>query len=372
MTPLSLPWSARALSAFRRRLLAWFDARRRDLPWRASRDPYRIWVSEVMLQQTTVAAVVPFFHRFVETFPTVHALADADEQQVLSHWQGLGYYRRARHLHAAAKFLVANHGGELPDDPAVWDALPGVGRYILGAVLSQAFDRRLPVVEANTLRVLSRLFGSPLDPREGDGKKWVWEAAEAVLPRKRVGDFNQAMMELGALVCTPSAPDCASCPARTVCVARRDGTQAEIPPKPREKPRVSVSEVAVAIRRGDRILLCQRPPTATRWANMWELPHGEMADGEDLAEAAARVTKELTDLDIAVGTEVTTLRHGVTRFDITLTCLEATWRSGEFASAFYTAGDWLTLAECAAKPASTPQRRLLAELSKPDRARRLF
>ena len=368
----ALPWSARALAAFRRRLLVWFDARKRDLPWRADRDPYRIWVSEVMLQQTTVAAVVPFFNRFVESFPTVQSLAEADEQQVLSHWQGLGYYRRARHLHAAAKHLAEHHPNELPDDPAVWDALPGVGRYILGAVLSQAFDRRLPIVEANTLRVLSRLFGSRLDPREGDGKNWVWEAAEAVLPRKRVGDFNQAMMELGALVCTPTNPNCTECPARTACIANRYSTQEEIPPKPKEKKRVAVSEVALAIRDGKKLLLCCRPPTATRWANMWELPRGEVADGEDIADAAVRVAKELTGLDVTVGTEVATIRHTVTRFDITLTCLEATRTAGEFASGFYTTGDWLTQAECATRPASTPQRQLLAELSKPNCAKRLF
>src|SRR5437764_13384078 len=186
----------------RRRLLAWFDRHRRDLPWRRDRDPYRVWVSEVMLQQTTVAAVVPYFERFLAAFPTVAALAAADEQQVLKLWEGLGYYRRARHLHAAARLLADR--AALPDDPEVWADLPGVGRYILGAVLSQAFDRKLPIVEANSLRVLARLFGYRGDPREGVGKKWVWAAAEAVLPAKRAGDFNQALMELGALICTPA------------------------------------------------------------------------------------------------------------------------------------------------------------------------
>src|SRR5437764_8126511 len=187
-----------------RRLLGWFDRHRRDLPWRRDRDPYRVWVSEVMLQQTQVATVVPYFERFLAAFPTLADLAAADEQDVLRLWEGLGYYRRARHLHQAARRLAAEHGGTLPDDPAVWRDLPGVGRYILGAVLSQAFDRKLPIVEANSLRVLTRLFGYRGDPREGVGKKWVWAAAEAVLPAKRAGDFNQALMELGALICTPA------------------------------------------------------------------------------------------------------------------------------------------------------------------------
>src|SRR5947209_4966530 len=168
-----------------RRLLTWFDRQHRPLPWRRDRDPYRIWVSEVMLQQTTVAAVVPYFERFVAAFPTVRALAAADEQDVLRHWEGLGYYRRARHLHRAARLLAADHGGALPDDPAAWAELPGVGRYILGAVLSQAFGRRLPVVEANSLRVLCRLFGQAGDPRGGPVQKWLWRAAEALLPAKR-------------------------------------------------------------------------------------------------------------------------------------------------------------------------------------------
>ena len=205
-------WSARTLPALRAALLRWFDRHQRPLAWRRDRDPYRIWVSEVMLQQTTVAAVGPYFERFVAAFPTVQALAAADEQQVLKLWEGLGYYRRARHLHAAAGQLALRHGGDLPDDPTVWAGLPGVGRYILGAVLSQAFDRRLPIVEANSLRVLSRWFAYPGDPREGEGKKWVWAAAEAVLPAKRIGDFNQAVMELGAVVCKPAAPRCGTRP----------------------------------------------------------------------------------------------------------------------------------------------------------------
>src|SRR6266571_856242 len=151
----------------RRRLLAWFERNQRDLPWRRDRDPYRVWVSEVMLQQTTVTAVVPKFEQFMSAFPTLADLAAADEQDVLRHWEGLGYYRRARHLHAAAQMLMADYGGQMPDEPAVWESLPGVGRYILGAVLSQAFDRRLPIVEANSQRVLCRLFAQSGDLQSG-------------------------------------------------------------------------------------------------------------------------------------------------------------------------------------------------------------
>src|SRR5262245_2491734 len=184
------PTSKHNAPRLRRRLLSWFARHRRDLPWRRDRDPYRIWVSEVMLQQTTVAAVIPYFERFVATFPTVTELAAADEQDVLKLWAGLGYYRRARHLHRAARDLVAAHGGALPDDPDVWRDLPGVGRYILGAVLSQAFDLRLPIVEANTIRVLCRLYGQTGDPASAEVRAWMWERAEELLPQKQVGDFN--------------------------------------------------------------------------------------------------------------------------------------------------------------------------------------
>ena len=246
-----------------------------------------------MLQQTTVAAVVPYFVRFIAALPDVRALAAADEQQVLKLWEGLGYYRRARHLHAAAKKLVAAQNGEIPDDVEVMAELPGVGRYVLGAVLSQAFDRQLPIVEANSLRVLARLFGYRGNPREGVGKAWAWSAAESILPRKRVGDFNQALMELGALVCTPVAPACGLCPLARLCVANDKGLQEAIPPKRQRMVAKAVNEVGVVIRDRQRILVCQRPANARRWQNMWEVPHAEREAGEDVKMAAIRVATEL-------------------------------------------------------------------------------
>jgi A/G-specific adenine glycosylase len=343
-----------------RPLLAWFDAHQRPLPWRHSRDPYRIWVSEVMLQQTTVAAVVPYFNRFMARFPTVTDLATADESEVLKHWQGLGYYRRARHLHTAAKKVAAECGGVFPDHPDFWESLPGVGRYILGAVLSQAYERRMPIVEANTLRVLSRLFGSRLDPRTGEGLKWVWRTAEEVLPKKRVGDFNQAMMELGALVCTPTNPKCGECPLKTQCVANRDGLQAVIPPPKAKKETVTVREVCVVLRRNGKVLLGQRPPTADRWANMWELPRGVVDDGETVAVAAVRAAKELIGVTGTAGEVLASVRHGVTRFDITLTAVAVTTRAKKFGDGFYTAWRWVNAAEAGECPMSTPQRKLLS------------
>ncbi len=359
-------------SRLRRRLLAWFDAARRDLPWRRDRDPYRIWVSEVMLQQTTVAAVVPYFERFLRAFPSLRDLAAAAEQDVLRLWEGLGYYRRARDLHRAARQLVTTHGGTIPDDPEALGELPGLGRYTVGAILSQAFDRRLPVLEANSLRVLCRLFGRADDPRRGPARRWLWQAAEDLLPHRRVGDFNQALMELGALVCTPTAPRCEACPLADDCVARRLGRQDEIPAKAPPPAITEVREAAVVVRRGADVLLAQRPESASRWANLWEFPHGPVGDRESHEAAALRLARELAGLDVALGPELLTLRHGVTRYRITMVCFEAGYAGGEFRSDFYRQGRWLAPGRLADYPVSAPQRRLANVLTAPQRQRNLF
>src|SRR5947208_16242543 len=212
-----------------------------------------------MLQQTQVATVVPYFERFLQAFPTLGALATADEQEVLRLWEGLGYYRRARDLHRAARHLVAAHGVSFPNDPELLRGVPGMGRYTVNAILSQAFDRRLPILEANSQRVLCRLFGRTEDPQRAPLRGWLWQAAEEILPRKRVGQFNQALMELGALVCTPAAPRCGECPLRTKCHAYRRGLQESIPFRSPPPQAVTVQESAVVLRQGPRVLLVQRP-----------------------------------------------------------------------------------------------------------------
>jgi A/G-specific adenine glycosylase len=352
-------------------LLAWFARHQRDLPWRRNRDPYRIWVSEVMLQQTQVATVIPYFERFLEAFPTLADLAAADEQEVLRLWEGLGYYRRAHNLHEAARQLVQEHGGELPDDPAVWQRLPGVGRYILGAVLSQAFDRRLPIVEANSQRVLCRLFGQAGDPRYGAVRRWLWETAASLLPTRRVGEFNQALMELGALICTPAAPACHCCPLAELCTARRTGLQQAIPARAEPRTAIEVHEAAVVLRRGGKLLLVRRPD-AGRWAGLWEVPHGPLADHENHEQAAVRLLRELTGLSAEVEGELLTLRHNVTHHRITLVCFEARYGSGRFRSSFYAEGRWIAQEELPAYPLSAPQRRLAALLTADLRQRHLF
>jgi A/G-specific adenine glycosylase len=239
----------------RERLAAWYAQARRDLPWRADRDPYRILVSETMLVQTTVAAVVPYFERFLGRFPSVAALAEADEAEVLKMWEGLGYYRRARQLHAAARAIVREHGGAFPDDPEAIRALPGVGRYIAGAVLSFAFDRPAPIIEANTQRVLARWLAWREDLKSAASQARLWQAAERLVPPQGAGTFNQAFMELGALVCTPRAPMCLVCPVASECRARALGLQDDLPVTTPRPPSLAVAEsCAVVVRRG-RILI---------------------------------------------------------------------------------------------------------------------
>jgi A/G-specific adenine glycosylase len=344
--------------AIRRRLRAWFRRCQRDLPWRRDRDPYHIWVSEIMLQQTQVASVIPYYERFLQAFPTVAALAAASKQEVLRVWEGLGYYRRARDLHRAARQMIKEHGRQMPRHRDAWAALPGIGRYTLGAILSQAFDERLPIVEANSARVLCRWFACDGDPRSAAVQRWLWETATRFLPAKGAGEFNQALMELGALVCTPGQPSCLLCPVSQFCAARARGMQADIPRKIKPPQTTAVREVAVIVQKGRSVLLAQRPASAARWADFWEFPHGEIQPGESAPDAAQRLIRDLIGVQAALRDELVTLRHGITRYSITMICFLARWQSGRFHSPFYARATWRRAHELAAYPLSSPQRKL--------------
>ncbi|MFW6124955.1 MAG: A/G-specific adenine glycosylase, partial [Pirellulales bacterium] len=250
--PIATLGDPRTRQAFRRRLLRWYARSARDLPWRRTHDPYAIWVSEIMLQQTQVAAVVPYFERFLAAFPTVSELACATEHDVLRLWEGLGYYSRARNLHRAAHQVDRNYGGRVPDDPKQLADLPGIGRYTAGAIASIAFDRRTPILEANTRRVLSRLAALREDPRTATAERRLWQFADRILPRSRPGRFNQALMELGAEVCRPRDPACGRCPVHLHCRAYRAGLQHALPLPGRPTKVQRVREAAVVVRRGRR------------------------------------------------------------------------------------------------------------------------
>ncbi len=261
----------------RRRLLAWYDRHGRDMPWRRTRDPYPVWLSEVMLQQTQVATARPYYQAFLARFPTLASLARARATDVLAAWAGLGYYRRARHLHEAARLVVREHGGLVPDDPVAFGALPGVGRYTTGAVLSICFDRPLAVLDGNVARVLARLDALPAAIRDPRGARRLWALAQALVPMRRPGDWNQAMMELGATICTPRAPACGRCPVRAHCRARALGRVAEFPPPGKRRAPETVRRAVALIERRGQVLMERREGALL--AGLWEPPGVELADG---------------------------------------------------------------------------------------------
>jgi A/G-specific adenine glycosylase len=356
-------------------LTGWYERSRRDLPWRADRDPYRILVSEMMLVQTTVAAVVPYFERFLRRFPTVRALAEADEAEVLKAWEGLGYYRRARQLHAAARAVVDRHGGVFPDDPEAVRALPGVGRYIAGAVLSFAFDRPVPIVEANTQRVLARWLAWRGDLKASATQARFWQAAERLVPPSGAGTFNQAFMELGALVCTPRAPRCLVCPVAGDCRARALGLQDELPVTTPRPPALEVVEACALVRREGRLLVLQRGP-GRLWEGFWEFPtvHVAGADpagrsfGEDGPVGLAEGVRRLTGVRAEVGPVVQTVRFGVTRHRVRLDAHEARGLSDALEpgpGAIRAA--WVAPEDLSSYPFGTAGRRLIGWLNRPPR-----
>jgi A/G-specific adenine glycosylase len=263
------------VAELRRRLLAWYRAARRDLPWRRTRDAYAVWISEAMLQQTRVETVLPYWERFLARFPSVEALAAAGEDEVLALWSGLGYYSRARKLREAARQLVERHGGRFPRERAAAEALAGVGPYTAGAVLSIAYDLAEPLVDGNVARVFCRWFALEGDPAAGAVRRALWErAAELVPVGGGAGDWNQALMELGATVCLPRAPRCGECPVAEPCAARAEGRQEELPQlRPRRAPVEVALEVALC-RRGGRWLL-ERRPEGGRMAGLLQFPTRE-------------------------------------------------------------------------------------------------
>ena len=308
---------------FQRDLLAFYDRSRRDLPWRTSANPYAVWVSEVMLQQTRVSTVLRYFPAWMKRFPSVRALALAPEADVLHAWQGLGYYSRARRLHGAAKAVVERHGGELPSNPEALRALPGVGAYSAGAIASIAFGLQEPIVDGNVVRVLSRAFGLRGDPEKAPLKRALWTLARELVPAERPGDFNQALMELGATVCTPRSPICDNCPLQKRCVARAEGLVEALPELKRRDAPTPVGVAAAIVRANGRVLVVQVPDDATRWAGLYTFPQVERGTNEEAARAAARAVREQAGLTAEVGERAAVLTHAITRFRITLEAYDA-------------------------------------------------
>ncbi len=336
------------------RLLAWYEQHRRPLPWRRDRDPYRVWVSEIMLQQTRVEAAIPYYERFLERFPDLASLAAADEERVLAAWSGLGYYRRARQLHAAARELVAA-GREWPRDAAGWRRLPGVGPYTAAAVASICFDERQPALDGNVLRVVGRLTGERRRPDRAAVRRRLERRARELLDPRRPGDSNQALMELGATLCRPLRPRCSRCPLRSGCRAAASGEPESFPGRRPALPSRRQRRVVAVVRRRGRLLLFRRAADRRQLAGFWELPWVEGAPGT----AAERELSRRYGGRWRLGEPLARVRHAITTRRIEAELWSAGIAGGEIAEGAAAAG-WYAPAELAELPTGSLVRKLLA------------
>ncbi len=343
--------------------LDWAASHLRDLPWRRTRDPYPVWVSEIMLQQTQVATVIPYYERFLARFPTLPDLAAAPLDDVLEVWAGLGYYARARNLHAAAREVVDKYGGEVPADREALLRLPGIGRYTVGAILSIAFGQDAPVLDGNVRRVLCRLFAVQENPRQPATAAYLWDLAAKLLPPGRAGRFNEAFMDLGATICTPHHPRCSECPLSDLCQAQRLGLQDQIPaPAPRRAiPHYDVT--AGVIWQQDRFLIAQRPPDRLL-GGLWEFPGGKCEPGESLEDCLKREIREELGVEIEVIAPLTVVRHAYTHFRITLHAFQCHLVSGQPRALGCPAWRWVRLEDLDGFAFPVTDRRIIAALGR--------
>jgi A/G-specific adenine glycosylase len=311
---------AAELPTFRQRVLSWFAKRKRDLPWRRSRDPYRIWLSEIMLQQTRVAAVIPYYERFLERFPSVQALARARTDRVLAQWAGLGYYSRARNLQRAAKEIVSRHAGNFPREYEAALALPGIGRYTAAAVLSIAYDAPHAVLDGNVARVLARIGALRGDVRAPATWRKLEATAQHLLARNASSDWNQAMMELGATVCTPKAPRCEECPAKKWCRGRQLGIAEELPSARKKRATIQVTLAAAVLLdpRGRTLLMRQLDGEGALFSRMWQFPALETTGADASTALAAHLSEKFGVARNGIFTPLTSARHAVTFRNIRL------------------------------------------------------
>ncbi len=350
-------------ASFASRLLKWYARHQRRLPWRGAADPYDVWVAEIMLQQTQVETVRPYYARWLAQFPTIQALAAAPLPAVLSAWEGLGYYSRARNLHRAAQLVVRGHGGQLPRTPAELQALPGIGRYTAAAIASIAFGVDAAVLDGNVKRVLARVFDIQDDVKSPAGEKRLWALAEQLVPAGRAGDYNQAVMDLGATVCTPRAPACPGCPVRGLCAAFRLGVQLERPLVPARRLAPTHFYVAGVVRKRARVLITQRPPEGLL-GGLWAFPavpvlkaadHGETGPGQ-----LRRGLRGAWGVNVRVGALRGTWRHAFTHLQWVVAVFECAWRAGRLRRG---TGRWVRVDELVDYPMGRVDRKIAASLS---------
>jgi A/G-specific adenine glycosylase len=352
---------------FARRLIGWYASHARPLPWRGSGDPYAIWVSEIMLQQTRVETVTAYFLRWMERFPDIQTLAAASQQDVLSAWEGLGYYSRARNLQRAAQLVIERYGGRLPAGVEALRRLPGVGRYTAGAIASIAFGLDEPALDGNIRRVMARVFDVDLPASSPQGERRLWELAGEHLPAGKAGDYNQALMDLGATVCTPRAPACTQCPLQELCLAFARGVQEQ---RPVNMPRRAIPhfEVAAAVIFAEnaggtphRVLIARRPADGLL-GGMWEFPGGKQEDGEDLPACLRRELREELGVEVRVSELLGVYQHAYTHFRVTLHAFRCSILSGQPQPLQASAIDWAPLADLESFPMGKIDRQIARSL----------
>ncbi len=325
---------------FVQNLLNWYRSHARQLPWRGHPDPYVVWISEIMLQQTRVETVIPYFERWLARFPSVQSLAKADQQAVLQQWEGMGYYSRARNLQRAARIVVAQYDGKLPADLAELQKLPGIGRYTAGAIASICFGLDAPALDGNIRRVMARLFNITEVARSTEGEKHLWGLLSEYLPPGEAGDYNQSLMELGARICTPRTPKCASCPINDACLAFALGVQEQRPVKKQKPPVPHYTVTAAVIQRNGQILIARRHNEGLL-GGLWEFPGGKQEPGESLPDCLKREICEELGVNVDIGTPLGVYDHAYSHFKITLHAFDCTLLAGEPHPLDHAALEWV-------------------------------
>jgi len=327
-----------------KQLLNWFNKHQRGLPWRETYDPYQVWISEIMLQQTQVKTVLSYFERWMKTLPNIVDVAEASEEQVLKLWEGLGYYSRVRNLQKAAKVIMAEHKGIFPSEYDEVLALPGIGKYTAGAIMSIAFNQNEALVDGNVIRVLSRLFLYRGNTRLPQAQKQMWQWAKAILPAGQARYFNQAMMELGALICTPKKTSCETCPLSNVCKAKKANLVSELPDRGPKKILKNIT-VALGIIKKEGKIFIQKRPQKGLMGGLWEFPGGKIEKNEGKKEALKREIREELGVQITNIKKIRQIKHAYTSFKVDLHCFEADYESGEFKLNSAIDGRWVKPSE---------------------------
>jgi len=357
--PVDVPKAKRARLG--RKLLAWYARNARTLPWRLTRDPYRIWLSEIMLQQTRVEAAIPYYQRFLMAFPTVQHLAAAAEDQVLKVWEGLGYYSRARNLHKAARMIVTQRAGRMPHTADEWRQLPGVGPYTAGAIASIVSNLPAPAVDGNILRVLARIFAIDDSIDEPATRERIWRIAAELLPPKSAGRWNQALMDLGAAICIPGKPRCMTCPVRQACDAFQQGLQDYLPVRRPKKALPHHHIVVAVIKKNGRYLIGRRPEGGLL-SGLWEFPGGKIEPGETHEQALLREVKEETGLTIRPGDRIATVDHAYSHLSVTLHVYACQVTGGTHRARYHTQLKWVTKAQMERYAFPTANRRFMGRV----------